>query len=50
MTPVLGEYLPTSLSVAIDVLIVPLVVIVPPDINPLVATDVTVPVGIAGNG
>jgi hypothetical protein len=46
-TPVV--LLPTSLLVFIEVVIVPLVVIVPPLIKPAVAILVTVPLGMVGN-
>jgi hypothetical protein len=41
--PVPAVLLPTSLLVFIEVVIVPLVVIGPPDIRPVVPTEVTVP-------
>ena len=43
ITPVPAVALPISLLVLTEVVIVPLVVIVPPDINPAVAMLVTVP-------
>jgi len=44
ITPVPTELLPTNLLVFIEVVTVPVVVIGPPEINPVVATDVTEPV------